>query len=77
MFAICDEIAEGAVLDLEISDITAEIKSPEQYISNAQLVDGVLDTSHWLCGGTTNDEEFFSLYGDKITVTGTNTLTIN
>ena len=77
MFAICDSIAEGAVLDIDISNITAEIKAPEKQINNAQIKDGVLDTSHWLCGGTTNDEEFFTLYGDKITVTGNNTLTIN
>lgn len=77
MFAICDEIADGATMDLTIGNITAVIKAPDKQINNAQLVGGVLDTSHWLCGGTTNDEEFISLYGDKITVTGTNTLTIN
>lgn len=73
MFAICNKIAEGAVLDINIANITAEIKAPDKKIANATND----DTSHWLCGGTANDEEFFTLYGDKITVTGNNTLTIN
>lgn len=77
MFAVCDSIADGATLDLQIGNITAEIKAPGKQINNAQLVGGELDDTHWLCGSTSDDDEFISLYGDRIIVTGENTLTIN
>ncbi|MGN0805432.1 MAG: hypothetical protein ACI4MC_00210 [Candidatus Coproplasma sp.] len=71
-FAICSTVEEGAVIqNLCIENVTATVKIPNnRMVINAQGG----DRSRWIFGGKETDEAFLSAY--DVTLTGTNTLTI-
>lgn len=82
LYAVCNSFnASSSVEDLEISSITANVKLPrENRVTNVQIKyqdqpDIVEDRSHWLFGGSENDETFKANH-PQIKVTGETTLTI-
>lgn len=81
LYAICNGLNASANIEgLEISGITAHVKIPaSSRVSNVQFKkqDGTEeeDKSHWLFGGSDNDEQFQSKH-PQIKVTGETTLTI-
>ncbi|MDE6790595.1 MAG: hypothetical protein K2J61_02625 [Clostridia bacterium] len=81
LYAVCNGLDASAHIEgLEISGITAHVKIPaSNRVRNVQIKkqDGteVEDKSHWLFGGSDNDEQFQANH-PQIKVTGETTLTI-